>query len=1731
MQFLFFCLKIIRYINKMNKFDKMIGKAITKKVNKQVIKKNKMAELIKLLKNIEKSATSGNFEMNYENLKKFHDSLNFRSRKGIFNLPRKNITKEQYLILSIVNYIISQDNSEAIIILQAKEIVSRLEKNNNITSEELLDNIINCKILILDFFNKISKISIEIVRNEINNFVNNTDCKFDEDIIKIFEYISNQNNEDLHIIIQSFILRSKGYQRLYSVITPSLKQYYKKYLSDSDEFEKEKITTQIHLTPISNKEERKRLLNELEKFKKNDDTLLCRKIIISKMLKKYEFTEDDEVEVLLKEGSVWLPAKITSVNSDDTFDILYADGDNEEQVKRENIRPQEDIVKNDLYYMQNLNSISQEYKNIIKYNYERDKKNIDDKISQTIKTINDLVDSYNYTKETIAKVGRGEKIRRYYPTSPNERYDDNVDEEKENIKHYASEIKKNKSELEKLKQTLAIMKNRQKIINSKKIVIEKDILRVNEIKQKAEIKLKFLNDNIEKQKDMLSTWGNDKKKEEEDMRNRDIERKPPRTIEQRRWTTMDIETIDAKIKDLNDNINSDTNKIEFITRILKRNQSNRIDYDIVIDAEEIQNEIALKFNKKKIPTNFINDLYDEIQDSHAKNDDDNNKFLEIIYTEDDSDFEESSDMYNKYRNDEDESNSESVKKKNIYAGIDTVINEFTDSEKIKQEENEKKTEEIEADIKEIVNKNRRELDEICKKYKINIAPMNDITTYKEIIINKLRTQQKYLFNLLKGEDEERIKNKNIENKIKLYDADDENFINFLTNIKDNIDNESELKDAINVFFENIEDTKVEEIMNLMTNNYDINTFKEFLRYFFEQRKDKDSYNFIQYYNKFGYIIENENKKDENEENEENEENDENDDDENEKFNKDVRKQNCDKYKQILKKYNIVDETTLNTWKQNNENKKRKKDDKKFYTYDNDTEYEMVLLAYKNVIEEKLCENIDDEVGLDESELLAIYKKKMEIAKKLNIKFNPKLDKKNKNNIYYLIEILNTLINNNKNNNENYKAFDEHLSIRKFWLGLNLNDENEVIRKMKEIIKTKLLTNFYKNEEVYNSHKYSDIFKQMLNNLSITSIIEMVNEYLQQYRLTFEEYYAQFCIEKEKINNKLNNIQRFICDHKKPFEPETDCKEEFSSYEQLAEHIKKIHYDTLGEQPYDQAYFMNRPWINNIIKKTFICKVDDDSSILDFDLFIKTSDSIPNKFTDVYGNVWFQVNKHFFNIETNKYISKQQNDEVLSFFDNRYKCLLKIKLGFKIVSDDPMKDFIIQNEDIFKNEQDFFNTIYDKLNEITVNKLLDDNLNNNSLDLGRKYIEKRFGNFGITYTYDEIFKNIDIENLTIREYANYICSICSYLENELFDNIFRKRLVKRYYNPEEILNLNMADKIPETQCNGNNFSASVVKYMNDKLNKDIHKFGETLFTTSRNSNIQLYQLSNETKLQGRFGEKKHFFQINNIPEIYDSINYICKKEIGNIKVEDIILYSEKTDDEIKQYCLNIKDVLKRIYNNDDIDYFPEIPTWFYNDIKRKYNKNLIDEEVENIVKDEENKEKDDYEYKFVNIIISDIIEKTNNTYNLSQLYVLFGVIGDDTEEDIEQEIEEEDEEEEEEKKGGTRLLKDLKKSQGRYIFERSEDKEDDGRYIEEDNEEDNDRNNIDIEEDYNDDNNDRNNIEEDYNVDDDILDKKKCEICDMDKGNEIVKTIKMENIKKKEFEVITICTGCLLEMEF
>ena len=65
--------------------------------------------------------------------------------------------------------------------------------------------------------------------------------------------------------------------------------------------------------------------------------------------------------------------------------------------------------------------------------------------------------------------------------------------------------------------------------------------------------------------------------------------------------------------------------------------------------------------------------------------------------------------------------------------------------------------------------------------------------------------------------------------------------------------------------------------------------------------------------------------------------------------------------------------------------------------------------------------------------------------------------------------------------------------------------------------------------------------------------------------------------------------------------------------------------------------------------------------------------------------------------------------------------------------------------------------------------------------------------------------------TIKEYATYVFSIITFIDNySICDNIFLKRLKKKYYKAEEILNLTLEEKIPEILCNDDEYRKKMSK---------------------------------------------------------------------------------------------------------------------------------------------------------------------------------------------------------------------------------------------------------------------------------------------------------------------------------
>ena len=292
-------------------------------------------------------------------LKNLRETDNIKSKLTEFRKSTKHP-----LSLSVINYMLSQDSSNSILVLQAKEFVTRIEKNNEIKTKELFDDIPNCdKNTILDFFNNIVKLDIGNVRDTISGFLMISDCKFDNEIINIFNYIAEQSDEDLNVIIHSFIKRNK----VLAKNRPSLKEYYNTYLTNLDNFVKEKITTQMYLA--TNKKEKERLQKELKqilsskKDKKKEHNYYYKKVIISKM-------------------------------------------------SRTDLR----FNKNDNYYVQNLNAIPDEYKSTVKRIKQNEKyiETLNEKIAELQEKVNYNKNEADDIKQIIERIERGEKIKKSY---------------------------------------------------------------------------------------------------------------------------------------------------------------------------------------------------------------------------------------------------------------------------------------------------------------------------------------------------------------------------------------------------------------------------------------------------------------------------------------------------------------------------------------------------------------------------------------------------------------------------------------------------------------------------------------------------------------------------------------------------------------------------------------------------------------------------------------------------------------------------------------------------------------------------------------------------------------------------------------------------------------------------------------------------------------------------------------------------------------------------------------------------------------------------------------------------------------------------------------------------------------------------------------------------------------------------------------------------------------------
>lgn len=1082
--------------------------------------------------------------------------------------------------------------------------------------------------------------------------------------------------------------------------------------------------------------------------------------------------------------------------------------------------------------------------------------------------------------------------------------------------------------------------------------------------------------------------------------------------------------------------------------------------DITVEFDEIKDKLRERYNKE-VSIEEIRQNFDELQDIIAKKQDEKN---EKEYVEE------------KVADDEEEEENKKKKKtkpskvvpKKIFKNIETKkgINEQTGNDyniEFSRTLFKQRLEKSNREITYILNQNVEGSDlkvsydeiqrQIYEKFN-NMVSIDDIKeSYRELETGLIVGY----FDAEENENELQKLNEELDkNKSEYY----ENFITFLKSLL-NINSEMEILEKITNFVNtNKEKFKnICRILNIIKNNYNSREIKIYIKCFLEQ----DKINFYRFYEKFGYVILNEF-------------------DDIEKDNKDEDEEDEDEYEGLGIKYILT---------------KMIKKARMYNIY-----YNINVATLKN-----------DEIEIHVKNLKKLISENKHLVKNIYASFKYHLD---------LREFLLSLVDTEENDEESLNS-DNLLDKTRYVSNIlinsdNLSDKNiaEIYKKIKIYMKDVFMGYIKNNEAIFKKSNYYYLFDEILKNMEIKSVIRMIGEYLNQYELSFNEYYIKFLKDNDiKEINKNIYINNLTCNvlitlNEKEWDVETQryirgddediCGYEAINTEDLERHKKEVHINKKIEKEekidiniFDVSMYKNRPWISELIKKTYISKVGDDT-ILEFNNYIVSTDSMT-----IEDKIWYCANDIFFHLETNKYIKKLQKDDILSFYDKGNTCILEINIGFLMENN----NFIKQDENIYNSEISYIETINGELNEHSVKKMLERPLSDSIKKVGNVLLSRAFSRRNIKYSATEILQYIDNINLTTEKYAQKIGEIIVFIDiNNVCDNIFEKRLLKKYYNVEQLFNLTVEDKIPEILCNDDKYASKVLEYMENKLNEFVYKFGENIFITSKdNLNYQ---------------RKKFEFIYNNMEEIkYESVQKFCNNSRND--VEDLIIYKENE----YNTCINIKDILKHIYNNKKYDYFPKnISSQFYEKMKKIYSKSII--EPKDVSVNEYEQLPLITEYLFIERIIYDI-NKRDSSLSLNKLKKQIFFKYKKEEDGIFMVLKEEDNEED------IDMFNDNEKEEEEDMFNENDQKEDENIINEKEDE--------DM---FNDNEIEENEIEEDgmfieKEDENEIDEMDRCQYCDnICKKNERVSTIKFSDkrYKKLNFEIMdNVCLKCLNELNF
>jgi len=578
---------------------------------------------------------------------------------------------------------------------------------------------------------------------------------------------------------------------------------------------------------------------------------------------------------------------------------------------------------------------------------------------------------------------------------------------------------------------------------------------------------------------------------------------------------------------------------------------------------------------------------------------------------------------------------------------------------------------------------------------------------------------------------------------------------------------------------------------------------------------------------------------------------------------------------------------------------------------------------------------------------------------------------------------------------NREELDNMRKITKFIKSVSFrDDDNDFIEKIQ---------NFTDKNPLFQS-----IFKDILNNLNKQMIKSLFDGFLNQGTFPFFEYYSKVFVRENKALLQQQDLEKNRL--------KTEKETLFEDKTLVIEKNKKI---ALEKAKFISCvnFFKKIPWItDDIVVRVLVSRpinmTENCSSLFD-DYIIPESKSYINDCE------WFEVNEKYFEVQCNESYVKHQNRENLIISGGNGQLVIIFRIGFTTIKN----EFIIQNESIFRNERTFFANSNQNLNEITVEKILQESLSDESIDIGKTIYRNALGRISKSTKYYGDLRLIINESRTIGEFAVKLGNLIVYFDLDGFgDSIFRKRIQKEYYNAETLFSLSNFEKLPELTFNDETYSFVVNSYIDKKIQEFVYKFGEDIYIVKN-------KFSKDYK-------RKEFLGIDDEKIDHESLTSFCNSS-KNVLVENLIMY--KNSDNID--CYDLFDVVKSIENDNENKY----SSAFVKHVKKVY-------DFDQILNPQTRK----MEFPLLNQIIDELLiyDETLNKYTIEKNLGIYTneelVINEREGEEEDQSVEEEgngdddeDEDDEDEKKmnelGGDEL-EEVKG--GEYEYEEEDDEEED-----------------------------------------------------------------------------------------